>query len=80
MVASWLSVFQLGDSASDFSYSPLAMSWTIFFCGCKRIAKTFYGYDETYEGGLGTLLDWHPYHGVIYKFSIRHWRQTKITA
>jgi hypothetical protein len=51
------------------------MSWTVFFCGCKRISKMVYGHDETYEGDLATLLDWVFYHDVLYKFSIRHWTQ-----
>ncbi|KAE9378870.1 hypothetical protein N431DRAFT_553212 [Stipitochalara longipes BDJ] len=52
-----------------------AMSWTVFFCGCKRISKMVYGHDETYEGDLATLLDWVFYHDVLYKFSILHWTQ-----
>lgn len=49
------------------------MSWAIFFCGTKKIAKTVHRHDNTYEGDPALILDWVFYHDVMYKFSIRHW-------
>ncbi|KFX91311.1 hypothetical protein V490_05979 [Pseudogymnoascus sp. VKM F-3557] len=49
------------------------LSWTIFFCGTKRIANLVTEKDDTYFGEKALLMDWIFYHDVMYKFSIRHW-------
>ncbi|EHK18365.1 uncharacterized protein TRIVIDRAFT_77131 [Trichoderma virens Gv29-8] len=51
------------------------LSWSIFFCGTKRIANFVTKTDDTYFGDEALIIDWVFYHDVMYKFSIRHWRE-----
>ncbi|RFU74387.1 hypothetical protein TARUN_7862 [Trichoderma arundinaceum] len=51
------------------------LSWSIFFCGTKRIANLVTKTDDTYFGDEALIIDWIFYHDVMYKFSIRHWRE-----
>lgn len=52
------------------------LSWSIFFCGTKRIAGLVTQQHESYVGDEALIMDWIFYHDVMYKFSIKHW-QTK---
>ncbi|TFB01675.1 hypothetical protein CCMA1212_006371 [Trichoderma ghanense] len=51
------------------------LSWSIFFCGTKRIANLVTKTDDTFFGDEALIIDWIFYHDVMYKFSIRHWRE-----
>jgi hypothetical protein len=55
------------------NFDGSSLSWAIFFCGTKKIARTVHERDNTYEGDQALILDWVFYHDVMYKFSIRHW-------
>ena len=55
------------------NFDGSSLSWAIFFCGTKKIAKTVHRQNNTYEGDPALILDWVFYHDVMYKFSIRHW-------
>ncbi|KAI5456939.1 fungal-specific transcription factor domain-containing protein [Mariannaea sp. PMI_226] len=54
------------------------LSWSIFFCGTKRIAKLVTQKHETYFGEEALIVDWIFYSDVMYKFSIRHWENKNI--
>ncbi|PTB63016.1 hypothetical protein BBK36DRAFT_1171822 [Trichoderma citrinoviride] len=51
------------------------LSWSIFFCGTKRIVNLVTKTDDTFFGDEALIIDWIFYHDVMYKFSIRHWRE-----
>lgn len=51
------------------------LSWSIFFCGCKRIANMVHQPNKTYDGDWALILDWVFYHDAMYKFSICHFVQ-----
>ncbi len=52
-----------------------SLSWAIFFCGCKKIARFVHTPNQTYEGAYALIVDWIFYHDVMYKFTIAHWVQ-----
>ncbi|KAM0261021.1 hypothetical protein ACHAQJ_002460 [Trichoderma viride] len=54
------------------------LSWSIFFCGTKRIASFVTKTDDTYFGDEALIIDWIFYHDVMYMFSIRHWREKNL--
>lgn len=51
------------------------LSWSIFFCGTKRIAGLVTEEHESYGGDEALIMDWIFYHDVMYKFSIKHWQK-----
>ncbi|KAK5996189.1 hypothetical protein PT974_04617 [Cladobotryum mycophilum] len=62
-----LSIFEtLNFESSD-------LSWSIFFCGTKKIASLVTQKNNAYFGDEALIMDWIFYHDVMYKFSICHW-------
>jgi len=55
-------------------FETSALSWSIFFCGTKRIASLVTQRNNDYAGDEALLMDWIFYHDTMYKFSIRHWQ------
>lgn len=57
------------------NFDTSELSWSIFFCGTKRIVNLVTKTDDTFFGDEALIIDWIFYHDVMYKFSIRHWRE-----
>ncbi|OIW23748.1 hypothetical protein CONLIGDRAFT_636998 [Coniochaeta ligniaria NRRL 30616] len=55
------------------NFDSSALSWSIFFCGTKTIARGVTKTHDSYYGDRALLLDWIFYLDTMYKFSIRHW-------
>lgn len=54
-------------------FDAYGLSWSIFFCGTKKIASSITKKHDTCFGDEALMMDWILYHDVMYKFSIRHW-------
>ncbi|KAH6987946.1 fungal-specific transcription factor domain-containing protein [Ilyonectria sp. MPI-CAGE-AT-0026] len=54
-------------------FDAYGLSWSIFFCGTKKIASSVTRKHDTCFGDEALMMDWIFYHDVMYKFSIRHW-------